>query len=163
MSAGRGFRLRFAALGLLLLLVAAAGLRGDTSPHRFTRLGKQLICVCGCRQGLLVCNDLHCSYRRQMKTELRRRIALGGSDTAIIQSFVQEYGTAVLAVPAHSGFDQLAWTVPWLAAGGGILLLLFVVRFWSQRRPPAPAGSADALDAVRRELADSETEEEGPR
>ncbi len=167
-AARRKLRLPAASLALLLLLLlfASAAMRGGASPvpDRYTRLGQQLICVCGCRQGLLVCNDIHCSYRHKMRQELRRRIALGGSDTAIIQAFVQEYGTAVLAVPAHHGFDRLAWILPWLAAGAGVLLLLLTIHFWSRRRLPAPAApSSAALDQVRRELAESGLPEDEPR
>lgn len=147
---------RTAWLALLLLIAGAAALRGDISPGaQFRQLGQKLICTCGCQQGLLVCNHLHCSYRRQMKAELQQRIAAGGTGSLILQSFVQEYGAAVLAVPKHHGFELLAWILPWLAAGGGMLMLLLVIGYWSRRPAEAQIPPA-ALEQVRRELAEDD-------
>lgn len=140
---------------LVAVLALSALAAGDASSGaRFQRLGAQLICTCGCTQGALVCNHVGCPVVTQMRAELAARAATNDSDDLVLQSFVQEYGTQVLAVPSTHGFNLLAWVMPWLAAGVGLLLVLGVARRW--RRPavvasPAPA-AADERARIRHEI-----------
>jgi cytochrome c-type biogenesis protein CcmH/NrfF len=67
------------------------------------------------------------------------RIAKGDSDDLIVQSFVQEYGQAVLTEPPHSGFGGLAWWIPGLAFAAGLALVLAVISRWRKRLSPEPA------------------------
>ncbi len=50
-----------------------------------------------------------------MLKEMDQRVASGDSDDLILQSFVQEYGEAVLAEPPTHGFNSLAWAIPVIA------------------------------------------------
>lgn len=132
---------------LLLLLLAAAGslaLRGDADfGARARRLGQQLICTCGCTQGALVCNHVGCPVVTQMRAEIAARAQSRDSDALILQSFVQEYGTQVLAVPTGQGFNLLAWVMPWVALGLGLIAALFFIQRWRTR--PAAAAAAPAV------------------
>ncbi|MGH9465723.1 MAG: cytochrome c-type biogenesis protein CcmH [Terriglobales bacterium] len=117
---------------LIVVLALAAGgvaLRGDGqfSP-RATRIGKQLICTCGCTQGALICTTLDCSVKLHMQAEIRQRALLPEADSLVLQSFVQEYGTEVLANPTHHGFSEAAWVIPWVILGIGLVLVLVFVR-----------------------------------
>src|SRR5439155_16256176 len=96
-------------LGTLLLLGAS-----DNSA-RLDRLGHQMMCVCGCNQILLECNHVGCAYSSRMRNELVAAVDQGESDNTIIQSFIRDYGTIVLAVPTNTGFNRLAWIMPYLA------------------------------------------------
>jgi cytochrome c-type biogenesis protein CcmH/NrfF len=66
-----------------------------------------------------------------------------------VQSFVQEYGQAVLTEPPHSGFGRVAWWIPALALIGGFALVLTVISRWRKHITPEPAlagaGSAPAI------------------
>jgi len=115
-------------LALLLFLGADAS--------RVDHLGHQVICMCGCNQILLECNHLGCPYLSRMKQELTAAVDRGDSDKAIIQSFVQTYGTLVLAAPTNRGFDRIAWIMPYLVLLVGIVVVVLVVRAWRKR--PAP-------------------------
>ena len=56
---------------------------------------------------------------------IRREIDQGKTKDEIKDDLVDEYGTAVLALPGTSGIDLAAWVVPAVAlllAGGGILI-----------------------------------------
>jgi cytochrome c-type biogenesis protein CcmH len=131
-------RLRFlpaVLMGVLLLMGA-----GDDSAL-IDRLGHQVMCVCSCNQILLECNHVGCSYSSRMRGELVDAVDAGGSDGAVLQTFIQKYGTTVLAAPTTVGWVNLAaWVMPYAALGLGILLVAFVVRVWRNRPLPVPAG-----------------------
>jgi cytochrome c-type biogenesis protein CcmH/NrfF len=77
-----------------------------------------------------------------MLKKIDERIAQGNSDDLIVQSFVQEYGQAVLTEPPHSGFGRVAWWIPALALIGGFALVLGVISRWRKRISPEPALAA---------------------
>jgi len=108
---------------------------GASDNARVDRLGRELICMCGCNQTLVGCNHLNCPYRGPMTQQLTAAVDRGDSDKAITQFFVQTYGTLVLAAPTNRGFDRIAWIMPYVALLGGVTLVVFVVRTW--RRKPA--------------------------
>jgi cytochrome c-type biogenesis protein CcmH/NrfF len=145
---------------VVLLLGGGLALRGDTGwTARAQRLGQQLICTCGCTQGVMVCNHVGCPVVTQMRAEVQQRAASKDSDSLILESFVQEYGTQVLANPTKTGFNLLAWVLPWVALGLGLALVLYVVQRWHQRQAPAAAPPADVSDSIRAEI-ESAIEEE---
>ena len=114
-------------LGLLVLLGA-----GDDA-GRIDRLGHQMMCVCGCNQILLECNHVGCTYSTRMRNELTTAVDHGDTDNIILQSFIRDYGTIVLAVPTNTGFNRLAWIMPYLALVLGITLVVFIVWVWRKR------------------------------
>jgi cytochrome c-type biogenesis protein CcmH/NrfF len=146
---------------LLLLLVALFTLLGvgDDDP-RFRTLGHHLMCVCGCGQVLLECNHVGCQYSDRMRVELAAAVDRGDNDDLTLQSFIQKYGTTVVAAPATTGFGRVAWIMPFVALIAGLTMVVMVVRSWRNR--PAPA-LADGIQPVRgqdlerfREQADKE-------
>jgi len=109
--------------------------------------------MCGCNQILLECNHLGCPYLSRMKQELTTAVDRGDSDNAIIQFFVQTYGTLVLAAPTNSGFDRIAWLMPYIALFGGIAVVVVIVWFWRKRPAPAvTAAHAADLDHLREQI-----------
>lgn len=121
----------------LLLLVGA----GDESA-RFNDLGHRMMCVCGCNQILLECNHVGCPYSERMRGELMAALDRGDNDDLALQSFVQKYGTTVIAAPTDKGFNRVAWIMPYLALLAGIGIVVFIVRTWRSRPAVVPAGSA---------------------
>jgi cytochrome c-type biogenesis protein CcmH len=143
---------------LCLTLLGAAPPR--SADARFNDLGHKLMCRCGCGQILLECNHVGCSYSTQMRNELTaaltRGAAPGGStpdsDDLVLQSFVQEYGATVLAAPTTTGFNIVAWIVPFVALVVGLGLVTLIVRKWNFRLQPVGAQnlSPSELDEFRR-------------
>ncbi len=119
---------------------------------RFSDLGHKLMCKCGCNQVLLECNHVGCTYSDRMREELTAALQRGDSDDLVLQAFVQKYGATVLAAPTTTGFNRVAWIMPFAALGAGIFAVVYVVRVWKSRQP-APATSA-ASDAAAPELDD---------
>jgi|SRR5690242_6529807 len=137
------------------LIVALVGLTlGAGDDARFNQLGHKLMCVCGCNQVLLECNHVGCAYSDRMRGELAASVERAESDDLTLQSFVQKYGPTVLIAPTGSGFNRVAWLVPYLALALGLASVVIIVRAWSRRAQPvtAPSGdAADLLDPFRRQ------------
>ncbi|MGA2359285.1 MAG: cytochrome c-type biogenesis protein CcmH [Terriglobales bacterium] len=145
--------LQSAALALAVIVFMGAG---DDSA-RFKDLGHRMMCTCGCGQVLLECNHVGCQSSDKMRDQLQAALDKGGSnsDDLILQGFVQEYGPTVIAAPTTTGFNRVAWIMPFVALALGIAFVVYVVRSWKNRPEPAladgitiPRGSE--LDEFRR-------------
>ena len=126
----------------MLLLVPALS-TADTD--RAKAVGSKLMCICGCQQVLTECNHIHCPSSVPMRAEVTEKLAAGMTDDQLLKSFVEKYGTAVLAAPAFSGiFNRTAWLTPFAALVIGLAGLVFYLRRIksttdSSAAPAAPA------------------------
>src|SRR5208283_664439 len=126
------------ALHALILTAAVFFSLGAGDPDaRFKDLGHRMMCTCGCGQVLLECNHVGCQSSDKMRDQLQAALDKGNNDDLILQGFVQEYGPTVIAAPTASGFNRVAWIMPFLALALGITFVIYVVRSWKNR--PAPA------------------------
>jgi cytochrome c-type biogenesis protein CcmH len=147
---------------LVLLFLAVTFLLGADSPDsRVNFLGHQMMCMCGCGQILAECNHVGCTYSSRQLAEVREMVLRGDNDAAIKDAMVQKYGTTVLAAPTTSGFNIVAWIMPFAIFALALAGVVLVVRAWKRRNPPPPPGppsaGSDPLDTYR-ELARKETE-----
>lgn len=108
---------------------------------RFNDLGHRLMCVCGCSQILLECNHVGCKYSDNMRGELMAAVERGDNDDLTLQSFVQKYGTTVMAAPTTKGFNRVAWIMPYLALVLGLTTVVLIVRAWKLRPLVLPEGA----------------------
>src|SRR5712671_5514618 len=130
-------RLQKAAQTLLLCVAVFAMLGAGDPANRFTEIGHQMMCICGCNQILLECNHVGCPASDGMRNELMAAVSRGDSDSLVEQGFVQKYGPTVLAAPTTKGFDRVAYILPFVALILGFGLVVLLVRSWKNR--PAPA------------------------
>jgi cytochrome c-type biogenesis protein CcmH/NrfF len=155
----RTTKLRVAQLALIAAL-AMLFLGADTDA-RFTKLGHQMMCMCGCNQILLECNHVGCTYSDRMRNELTAGLERGDSDSLVLQSFVQKYGNTVLAAPTASGFNIVAWITPFAVFFAATGLAVWFVRAWKARTLAQPVAdpnlAPEELDALRKK-ARQETE-----
>ena len=144
-----------------LAIVALLFLGAGDIDRRFNALGHGMICACGCNQILLECNHVGCQYSDRMRGELQQMLGNGMSDEAVMQAFVLKYGNTILAAPTTSGFNLVAWVIPFLVLGSATFFAAILVRRWRSGKDPLPAPaagmSAAALDHFR-EQARRETE-----
>ncbi len=143
---------RHRALKLILLCTALfmfMGVGGESA--RINDLGHRLMCVCGCNQILLECNHVGCTYSDRMRNELVAAVDKGDNDDLTLQSFVQKYGTTVMAAPTTTGFNRVAWVMPYLALVLGLVAVVFVVRQWRGRPLLLPAGAVTPVRGVELE------------
>src|SRR5580700_4630507 len=118
-------------LQALLLCAAVFAFLGAGDPAtRFTEIGHQMMCICGCNQILLECNHVGCPDSDGMRNELMAAVSRGDSDSLVEQSFVQKYGPTVLAAPTMQGFDRTAWIVPFVALALGFGIVVLVIHSW---------------------------------
>ena len=139
---------------VLLIAVMAIGFMGADVDARFNKLGHQLMCMCGCNQVLLECNHVGCAYSERMRNELTAGMERGDSDSLVLQSFVQKYGNTVLSAPTSSGFNVVAWIMPFAVFAAASVLTVWLVRLWKARpvaQPVAqPSLGAAELDVLRK-------------
>jgi len=145
LARGRWRWLQAVAVSLVAMLLMGAG-----DDARFNKLGHNLMCACGCRQVLLECNHVGCSYSDRMRDELSTALTRGDSDDLVLQAFVQKYGPTVMASPPAAGFNLVAWVMPFAVFFSAMGFAVLVVLRWKQRAPAAaPATDSPELDAMR--------------
>jgi cytochrome c-type biogenesis protein CcmH len=152
-------RKRVAQIALVSVLALVFLGAGDNAA-RFNAIGHGMICPCGCNQILLECNHVGCAYSDRMRGELQSMLDQGKSDEAVVQEFVLKYGNTILAAPTTTGFNLVAWIVPFLVLGTASFFAAVLVRRWRSGTDPLPAASGAAareLDPYR-EQARKETE-----
>ena len=127
-------------VALLALAVAAPAFASESKPTS-AELESELVCpVC---ETTLDTSDA--PIARNMKAFIRRRIAAGDTKSEIKAKLVDQFGTAVLAVPPRKGFDWVAWILPLAGLAAGAAAVGVVAWRWSRRRddPDEPAGPLD--------------------
>ena len=143
------------------IAVLALLLMGADTDARFNSMGHQLMCMCSCNQVLLECNHVGCTFSSRMRDELSAGIVRGDNNSLILQSFVQKYGNVVLAAPTTTGFNRIAWIMPFAVFGLAVFMTVWLVRLWKSRavaQPvPSPKLDAEQLDELRKK-ARQETE-----
>jgi cytochrome c-type biogenesis protein CcmF len=145
-------------LPLLLLMPAAVQAQDIRPPEQTTaqstlqrQLESELICMCGnsgCVRATLVNCPMRpaCHGHTEERTRIRELIAEGKTHDEIVAVFVKEHGQAVLAVPEDRGFNRLAWALPYVLAGAGLITIIVNARRWSHRPAAARTESAPATD-----------------
>lgn len=122
---------------LAVVILAIFVFLGAGDDVRFNKLGHSMMCACGCGQILLECNHVGCTYSDKMRNELIAALDRADSDDLIMQGFVQNYGPTVIAAPTATGFNRIAWVMPFAALAFGMAFVVMVVRSWKNK--PAPA------------------------
>ena len=96
---------------------------------------------------------------RQMRQVVREMLSQGASRNEILDFFVGNYGTNVLAAPPKSGFNLLAWVVPATAVVAALGVGLLVIRSMTARGVETSVAAIGAeedlapyLEAVDRDL-----------
>jgi cytochrome c-type biogenesis protein CcmH len=135
----------------LLSAIIYSTLGASDPATRFTELGHQMMCICGCNQILLECNHIGCPASDGMRAELQTAVSRGDSDSLVEQSFVQKYGPTVLAAPTGRGFDRTAYVIPFVALVLGFGLIVMVIRSWKNRPAPALADGLKPLHGAQLE------------
>jgi cytochrome c-type biogenesis protein CcmH/NrfF len=141
---GAGLRRALLLIAFCTLGLSIVGAGSDAS-SRFSHIGHQLVCQCGCGQILLECNHVGCPVSGPMIDELRVQMAASHEDRNVLNWFVTKYGAIVLAAPIRGGFDNVAWIVPLLLIPLAIVAVVLLVRVWHKRRTVlVAAGSLEA-------------------
>ena len=137
---------------LILLTLAVFTLLGaGDEAARVNDLGHRMMCVCGCNQILLECNHVGCAYSDRMRAELIAAVDRGDNDDLTLQGFVQKYGTTVMAAPTKTGFNRVAWIMPYFVLVLGLVMVTLIVRAWRSRPLVLPVGAVAAVHGAELE------------
>jgi cytochrome c-type biogenesis protein CcmH len=134
---------RFRKLVLVLFLAATPLALAADRNDRIRELSANFMCVCGCHQLLNACNHFNCPSSGPMFAELGKQVDMGKSDEQIISYFVDKYGTTVFAAPPVSGFNLMAWIMPFAALAIGALIAIYFLRQFKARWAGPVASDAD--------------------
>ena len=100
-------------------------------------------------ESILVCTTCHepvdesvSPLAQQMKAEIRRQIAAGWSKSRIENYFIAALGPQVIGVPGSSGFDLLAWLLPFGAIVFGAGAVGVGARAWLRNRDDSDTAAA---------------------
>ncbi|HUY72634.1 MAG TPA: cytochrome c-type biogenesis protein CcmH [Gaiellaceae bacterium] len=100
-------------------------------------------------ESILVCTTCHepvdesvSPLAQQMKAEIRRQIAAGWSESRIENYFIAALGPQVIGVPGSSGFDLLAWLLPFGAIVFGAGAVGVGARAWLRNRDDSDTAAA---------------------
>jgi len=142
---------------ILLLTLVVTPVTRAADRDRINDVGQGLMCICGCGQILPKCNHLNCPSSGPMLTELEAHIDAGETDEQIIAAFSEKYGLTVLSSPPASGFNLLAYILPFAALVIGAIIAAYVARNWKraavpQTAPPVDIASDPRLQKVEEEL-----------
>ena len=124
---------------LAVVILAIFLFLGAGDDARFNKLGHSMMCICGCGQILLECNHVGCQSSDKMRNQLLAALDRGDNNDLIMQGFVQNYGPTVIAAPTATGFNRVAWIMPFVALALGMAFVVVVVRSWRNKPTPALA------------------------
>jgi cytochrome c-type biogenesis protein CcmH len=127
---------------LLIAILAFTMMGASDTGRRFTSLGHAMICACGCNQILLECNHVGCQYSDRMRGELQTMLDQGKDDSAILAAFAEKYGNTILAAPTTSGFNLVAWIIPFAVLAAATFFAGILIRRWRSGKEPLPAPAA---------------------
>ena len=147
---------------ILLAIVTPAAVQAQDggvvskSPQQ-RQLEQKLICMCGssgCVHSTLENCPMRpvCHGHTAQTGEIQSLLNDGKNLDQALAAFVEKYGEAVLAVPRNTGFNALAWVLPYGLGALGLIAIVLTARRWSSHPAAAVAGGGEtqidpALDA----------------
>jgi cytochrome c-type biogenesis protein CcmH/NrfF len=104
------------------------------APPSFQDVEESLTCQCGCGLTVHSCNHLQCGSALPLRDEIRAQMDEGKNKEAILAHFSDKYGEKILSAPTTSGFNLVAWIMPFLLVGVGGLFVGVILLRWTGRR-----------------------------
>jgi len=154
---------------LLLLVLLPSSVRAQSDPSTGSgrdmsiaplqkselrrQLERDIICPCGrCRAPMNDCQmGPSCHGLQTVSPKLDAYIAQGLDRDAVRVAFVKEFGDqTILTAPLDTGFNRLAWLLPYVIGATGAIGAIVVARRWSRRdgreTPPVPGDAGEQAD-----------------
>ncbi|MGI9659304.1 MAG: cytochrome c-type biogenesis protein [Gaiellaceae bacterium] len=139
-------RLRLALLLLVALVAVGAALPGSAASSNerpsLQQLEKEVMCP--------TCNSTlelsHAPIADRIRAFIVERIDAGDSSSEIKDKLVLQFGERILAAPTKSGFNLIAWVLPFVGLAVAAVIVLVVLRRW--RRARGRGASSDDAAAI---------------
>jgi cytochrome c-type biogenesis protein CcmF len=117
-------------------------------------LYKSIICMCGTCGRQLV-GECTCGYAAEMRAEIGNLVTMGLTRDQVLQYYIKKYGSQEpLAMPVDTGFNRLAWLLPYVLGSAGLLVIGFAAIKWSRHPTGTATTAAIAPAAPSTEAAD---------
>jgi cytochrome c-type biogenesis protein CcmH len=132
-------------------LASIAGAPPSMTDAQRDDLEHQIHCQCGCNLDVYTCRttDFACSVSPAMHADVMGLVAGGHGAQEILAAFKSVYGEKVLMAPVRSGFNLVGYTMPFVALGGGAVIVAALLQRWKSRtvvRVPASRATVDATE-----------------
>ena len=132
---------------LATFLLAAPVARGDSARKPNPEaIGNQVQCTCGCVAPLSQCPMAECAEKAEMRAFIKKEIADGKDETAILQDISIRYGVQALTAPPAKGFNLAVWILPGIGLLAGLGIVVVIVRRWRRKPAIVPVPTAASLD-----------------
>ncbi len=113
---------------LLAAIAAAVVPARAADPDTRARVESRLMCYCGCTDlTVKVCN---CGTAANIKADIEARLDAGATADQVVDAYVAQYGEQIRSAPTRSGFNLLAWIMPFAVILAGGLMVVSLVRRW---------------------------------
>lgn len=86
---------------------------------------------------------------QQMRAVVRDRLSAGQTPDEVRAYFVARYGEWILLEPTMKGLNVVLYVLPIVLVGGGLLLVVFLVRRWTGQASLEPASVTPDADGER--------------
>ena len=119
----------------------------DLLDPKVRRVGERLACLCGgCKNSVGSCPMLGCHYATPKREQIAKMLGEGKNEEQIVNAAVKQEGLQALVTPPAEGFNVLAWVMPFLMIGLGLVAIGFFIKRMSAKR--AAEGTPEFDDAV---------------
>lgn len=119
----------------------------DLLDPKVRRVGERLACLCGgCKNSVGSCPMLGCHYATPKREQIAKMLGEGKNEEQIVNAAVKQEGLQALVTPPAEGFNVLAWLMPFIMIGLGLVVIGFFIKRMSAKR--AAAGTPELDDAV---------------
>ena len=115
-----------------------------------SEIEEALTCQCGCGLTVHACNHLQCPSGIPLKAEIAEQLALGKARPEVLTYFAGKYGEKILSAPTTTGFNLVAWVMPFAVVLIATALIIAFGRRWRRPPPPPRAPVEGERDAARR-------------
>jgi cytochrome c-type biogenesis protein CcmH/NrfF len=101
-----------------------------------------------------------CGSATPLRAEIQDLLKQGKTKSDVVKIFVGKYGKVILAAPTAQGFDLAAWLTPFAALSFGLVVVYYVIKAWTQRKPRLAVNAATPVipdayrDKIDKELKD---------
>lgn len=104
------------------------------TPLERDEVERMLSCPCPCTLDVFTCRtSMPCGFSPRLHADVVQLANGGYSADEIIAAFEQAYGERILMAPHKQGFNWVGWTAPFVAVGGGALVVAALIRQWGRR------------------------------
>lgn len=135
-------------------LAPKANATPSMAPDQRDAVERQIACPCPCTLDVFTCRtSMPCGFSPRMHADVIALVEGGYSGEEILDAFKAAYGQKVLMAPEPEGFNLFGYLAPFLAIGGGGLVLAMVLRRWRAEPAVSTQVAGSVGDATADELA----------